>query len=96
MNAEMHLKQPGFTYSVCGSFTRNKEKLKKFIQEGNTDFIYRNELVKACFQHDTAYGNSRELAKRTQSEKVLKWQFESFVKHLKLPVIQKMMVIKED
>ena len=96
MNAEMHLKQSGFTYSVCGSFTRNKQKLKKFIQEGNRDFIYRNELGKACFQHDTAYGNSRELAKRTQSDKVLKRQFESFVKHLKLSVIQKMMVIKED
>ena len=92
----MHLKQSGFTYSVCGSFTRNKQKLKKFIQEGNRDFIYRNELGKACFQHDTAYGNSRELAKRTQSDKVLKRQFESFVKHLKLSVIQKMMVIKED
>ena len=96
MNAEMHLKQPGFTYSVCGSFTRNKEKIEKFMQEGNADFIYRNELDKAYFQHDMAYGNSRELAKRTQSNKVLKLQFESFVKHLKLPVIQKMMVIKED
>ena len=96
MNADMHLKQPGFTYSVCGSFTRNKEKIEKFMQEGNTDFIYRNELDKAYFQHDMAYGNSRELAKRTQSDKVLKLQFESFVKHLKLPVIQKMMVIKED
>ena len=46
---EMHLKQPGFTYSACGPFTKNKERIKKFIQTGNTDFIYRNELDKACF-----------------------------------------------
>ena len=39
---------------------------------GNTDFIYRNELDKACFQHDMAYGKSKDLIKRTQSDKVLK------------------------
>ena len=47
---ELHLKQPGFTYSACGPFTRNKERIKKFMQKGNTDFFYRNELDKACFQ----------------------------------------------
>ena len=52
---ELHLKEPAFTYSVCGSFTRNKERIEKFMQTGNTDFIYRNELDKACFQHDMAY-----------------------------------------
>ena len=41
------------------------------MQTGNTNFIYRNELDKACFQHDMAYGKSKDLAKRTQSEKVL-------------------------
>ena len=46
---EMYLKQPAFTYNACGSFTRNKERIEKFIQTGNTDLIYRN---KACFQHD--------------------------------------------
>ena len=69
---EMHLKQPGFTYSACGPFTKNKERIEKFMQTGNTDFIYRNELDKACFQHDMAYGKSKDLAKRTQSGKVLK------------------------
>ena len=69
---EMHLKQSGFTYSACGPFTRNKEKIEKFIQSGNTDFIYRNELHKACFQHDMAYGRSKNLVKRTQSDKVLR------------------------
>ena len=69
---EMHLKQPGFTYSACGPFTRNKERIEKFMQTGNTDFIYRNELDKACFQHDMAYGKSKDLTKRTQSDKVLR------------------------
>ena len=53
---ETHLKQPGFTYSACGPFTKNKERIEKFMQTGNTNFIYRNELDKACFQHDMAYG----------------------------------------
>ena len=42
------------------------------MQTGNTDFIYKNELDKACFQHDMAYGKSKNLVKRTQSDKVLK------------------------
>ena len=61
---EQHLKQPGFTYSVCGPFTRNKERTEKFIQTGMTNFIYRNELDKACDEHDMAYGKSKDLAKR--------------------------------
>ena len=69
---EMHLKQPGFTYSACGPFTRNKERIGKFMQTGNADFIYRNELDKTCFQHDMAYGNSKDLVKRTQSDKILR------------------------
>ena len=60
---EMHLKQPGFTYSACGPFTQNKEKIEKFMQTGNTDFIYKNELKRVCFQHDMAYGKSKDLAK---------------------------------
>ena len=66
---EMHLKQPGFTYSACGPFTKNKERIEKFMQTGNTDFIYRNELDKACFQHDMAYGKPKNLVKRTQADK---------------------------
>ena len=50
----MHLKQPGFTYSACGPVTRNKERTEKFMQTGNTDFIYKNELDKACFQNEMA------------------------------------------
>ena len=68
----LDLKQPGFTYSACGPFTKNKEIIEKFMQTANTDFIYRNELDKACFQHDMAYGKSKDLVKRTQSDKVLR------------------------
>ena len=46
---EMHLKQPGFTYSTYDQFTKNKERIEKFMQTGNTDFFYKNELDKACF-----------------------------------------------
>ena len=68
----MHLKQPGFTFNAGGSFTKKNKKIKKFMQTGNTDFIYKNELDKASFQDDMAYGKSKILAKRTQSNKVLR------------------------
>ena len=57
---EMHLKQPGFTYSACGPFTKNKERIEKFMQTGNTNFIYKNKLDQACFQYDMAYGKSKD------------------------------------
>ena len=63
---EMNLKQPGFTYSACGLFNKNKERIEKFMQTGNTHFIYRNELLKACFQHDMPYGKSKDLVQKTQ------------------------------
>ena len=69
---EMNLKQPGFMYSACDPFTKSKQRIKKFTQTENTNFIYKNELDKACFQHDMAYGKSKDLVKRTQSNKVLK------------------------
>ena len=53
---EMHLKQPGFTYSVCGLFTKNKEWTQKFKETGDSRYIYKNGLNKACFQHDMFYG----------------------------------------
>ena len=65
---QMHLKQPGFTYSACGPFTKIKERIEKSMQTGNTDFICKNEVDKTCFQHDMAYGKSKDLAKRTQSK----------------------------
>ena len=64
---EMHLRQSQFVYSACGPFTRHKERIKKF----NTRYIYRNELDKACFQHDSAYVDHKDFINRTKSDKVL-------------------------
>ena len=69
---DTYLKQPGFTYSSCGLFTKNKERIEKFMKTGNTDFIYKNDLDKAYYQHDMAYGKSKDLTRRTQTEKVLR------------------------
>ena len=69
---EMHLKQPGFTYSTCGPFTKNKERIQKFKETGDTSYIYKNELDKACFQHGIAYGDFKDLGKRTIADKVLR------------------------
>ena len=60
---EMYLRQPGFTYSACDPFTKNKERIEKFMKNGNTDFIYKNELDKACLQHEMAYGKSNDWQK---------------------------------
>ena len=68
----MHLKQPGFTYSACGPFTKNKERIQKFKGTGDTSYIYKNELDKAYFQHDMAYEDFKDLAKRTIADKVLR------------------------
>ena len=53
---EMHLKQLGFTYSACGPFTKNKERIQKFKETGDTNYIYKNELDKTCFHHDGLWG----------------------------------------
>ena len=58
---ELHLKQPGFTISACGPFTRNKQRIKKIMQTGDTNYICKNELDKACFQHNMAYGKYKNL-----------------------------------
>ena len=69
---EMHLKQPGFTYSACGPFTKNKERIQKFKETGDTNYIYKNEIDKPCFQHDMTYGDFKDLARRRASDKVLR------------------------
>ena len=69
---EMHLRLPQFVYSACGPFTRHKERIKKFKQTGDTRYIYRNELDKACFQHDSADADHKDLINRTKSDKVLR------------------------
>ena len=69
---EMDLRQPRFVYSACGPFTRHKERIKVFKRAGDTRYIYRNELDKACFQHDSAYADHKDLINRTKADKVLR------------------------
>ena len=69
---EMHLRQPGFTYSACGPFTKNKKRIQKFKETGDTSYIYKNELDKAFFQHDMAYGDFKDIKRRTASDKILR------------------------
>ena len=68
----MHLKQPGFTYSACRPFTKDKQRIPKFRETGDTNYIYKNKLDKACFQHDMTFGDFKDLARRKASDKVLR------------------------
>ena len=69
---EMHLRQPQFTYSACGPFTKHEQRIQKFKETGDTNYIYKNKLDKACFTHDAAYSDSKDLTKRTVADKILK------------------------
>ena len=69
---EMHLRQPGFPYSACGPFTKHRETIQKFKQTGDSRYISKNELDKACFQHDMTYGDFKDLKNRTAADKVLR------------------------
>ena len=68
----IHLRQPQFTYSACGPFTKHEQRIPKFIETEYTNYIYKNELGKACFVHDEAYSDSKDLTKRTVADKILK------------------------
>ena len=68
----IHLRQPGFTYSACGPFTKNKETIKKFKETGDSGYIYQSKLDKACFKHDMVYGDFKDLNRRTASDKMLR------------------------
>ena len=67
--SEMDLRQPGFTYSACGPFTKDKER--KFKETKDSRYIYQDELDKACFQHDIAHGDFEDLNRRIAADKVL-------------------------
>ena len=69
---KIHLKQLGFTYNACGPFTKNKERIQKFKEAGGISYIYKDELDKACFQHDMAYGDFKDLKRRTFSDIILR------------------------
>ena len=62
---EMHIRQPQFVHSACGPFTKNKKRIQEFKETGDTSYIYKNELDKPCFQHNTDYGDFKDLPKRT-------------------------------
>ena len=68
---EIHLRQPEFIYSACGPFTKNEERTQKFKETRDSQYIYQNELDKACFQHDMVYGDLKDLSRRTASDKIL-------------------------
>ena len=86
---EMHLKQARFTYSACGPFT--KKQFKNLKGAGDIKYIYRNELHKADFQHDMAYGDFKDLAKRTASDKVLRDKAFNIIKNLKYDGYQRVL-----
>ena len=69
---ELHLRKPGFNYNACGPFTKHRERIQKFRETGDLDHIYKSKLEKTCFAHDAGYSDSKYLAKRTISDKVVK------------------------
>ena len=79
----MHLRQPGFTYSACGSFTKNQKRIQKFKKTGDSRYIYQNELDKTCFCHDMAHRNFKDLARRTASDKICRDKAFNIAKILK-------------
>ena len=86
---EIHLRQPGFTYSVCRPFTKNKEKIQIFKETGDSQYIYQNELDKASFQHEMTYRVFKDYL-----EEQLRIKY-CMIKNLILLKIQNMMEVKE-
>ena len=70
--SEMHLKQPGFTYSAGSPFAKNKERIKKFKETGESRYIYQNELEKVCFQHDMSYEDFKDLNRKTAADIIIR------------------------
>ena len=71
---ELHLKQPGFIYTTCGPFTKYCKRIQQFRETGYLKNLYRNDIDKARFPHDAAYFDSKDLAKKTISDKILKYR----------------------
>ena len=80
---EMHLRPTGFTYSACGPFTENKEIMQIFKKTGDSQYIYQNKLDKACFQHDMAYGDFKDLTRIKTSDKIFFDKAFNFFKNTK-------------
>ena len=85
----MNLRQPKFTFSVCGPFTKSKERMQRFNETGDSRYIYENELDKVCFQHDMTYLYFKCLTRRTASDKILRDKEFDIVKNLKYDAYQR-------
>ena len=81
--SEMYLRQPGFTYSAYRPFIKNKERIQKFKETGDSRYIYQNELDKAYIQHDMTYGDFKDLTRRTVSDKILHDKAFNIIKNWK-------------
>ena len=86
---KMHLRQPRFVYSACGPFTRHKERIKKFKRTGDKRYVYRNELDKACFQHDSAYADHEDLINRSKADNFLRDKAYDIVSNPEYDVYQR-------
>ena len=86
---ELHSKQPGCTYSVCGPFTKHCERIQKFRETGNLKHLHRSELYNVYFAHNAAYFDSKDLAKTTISEKILKDRAHQIARNCKYDGYQK-------
>ena len=51
----MHLWWTGFIYSICGPFTKSKERIQKFKETGDSKYIYLNKKDMACFPHGMTF-----------------------------------------
>ena len=87
---EIHLRQPQFTYSAGGPFTKHEQRIQKFKETGDINYVFKNELDKACFAHDAAYSDSKDLTKRTVADKILKNKAFNILR------VQNMIGINED
>ena len=82
--SETHLKDLKVgTYSACGPFTRNKDRTNKFLKTGDTNYIYKNELDKACFAHDAVYRDFKDIKNRAAADKILRDKAYEIAKDLK-------------
>ena len=86
---EMHLRRPGFTYSAGRIFMKNKERIQKIKETGDSQYIYQNELDRACFQHDMAYGDFKDWTRVIASDKILHDKAFDMAKNPKYDVYQR-------
>ena len=82
---KIHFSQPGFTCSASCSFTKNKKRIQKIKETGDSRYIYRNELDKFCFQHGMVY---EDLTRRKASDKILWDKAFNIAKNTKYDVCQ--------